>query len=84
MDELLFRCLERMEDLGEEGLEQVCREHPDRAAALRASVTELCRLGFVDGGAFHERDADLARLLRLRLLLAWLRETGAAEPPHGA
>lgn len=86
MDELLFRCLERMADLGDEGLEQICLAHPERAEALRASVAELRRLGFLDGGAVRRRDANLARILRLRLLVAWLGEIGreAADPPRGA
>ena len=86
MDELLFQCLERMADLGEAGLDEICRSHPGRADALRASVAELRRLGFLDGGAFHAGDADLAHSLRLRLLVAWMNEAGreAAEPPRGS
>jgi hypothetical protein len=75
-----------MADLGDEGLDEFCRAHPAFADGLRASVAELRRLGFLDGGAFHAGDADLARSLRLRLLLAWLSESRreAADPTRDA
>ena len=40
-DELLIACLARIDAEGERGLEAFCREHPERAERLRASVALL-------------------------------------------
>src|SRR5690349_12802478 len=47
--ELVARCLERFESEGEAGIEALCRENPEHAAALRRRVDYLLRMGLLEG-----------------------------------
>jgi serine/threonine protein kinase/formylglycine-generating enzyme required for sulfatase activity len=66
LEELAFRCLERMDAEGETALDALCAEHPTEAAALRQLVAELRRLGLAqppDAEAGPERIGEY-RVLR--------------------
>ncbi len=63
---LVAEALERMDSEGPAALEALCREHPERAAALRTRVERLRRAGLAEAGAGAA--ALPARLGAFRLL----------------
>jgi len=65
---LVAEALERLEREGPSALEALCREHPARAAALRARVERLRRAGLADTGAGAGAAALPERLGAFRLL----------------
>ncbi|HIG06297.1 MAG TPA: hypothetical protein EYQ08_11315 [Planctomycetes bacterium] len=50
LDELVFECLEEVEDEGFEVIERLCGQHPDLATALRARLSALRNAGFLPEG----------------------------------
>lgn len=74
MEELLNLCPERVDDLGGEALEILCRQMPERAGELRSRIEGLKRPGLDAGGQGSALDADTARWLNTLLLLALLRK----------
>lgn len=62
LDDLVALCLARVEDEGLAALDELCREHPAHAAALRARVTALA-----ESGLLHDEHATPARLGDFRL-----------------
>ncbi|MBI4879871.1 MAG: protein kinase [Planctomycetes bacterium] len=67
IERLVFECLERIgQDEG--AVDEICREHPEHAAALRSHIARLKEMGLVgaqarEAGAFPERLGEF-RLIR--------------------
>ena len=47
-DDILFECLERIEEEGEQALHSVCARHPDHANAIRERMAMLISTGLVE------------------------------------
>src|SRR5262245_39523488 len=52
VEQLLEVCLSRMETEGPAAVDEICRDHPEHAAALRR------RLALIEGAGFMDRDVD--------------------------
>ncbi len=62
LDQLVHRCLDRIEREGSAALDALCREHPEQATALRSRMKTL-----VDAGLLGEPDSPPERLGDFRL-----------------
>ncbi|MCC7013856.1 MAG: serine/threonine protein kinase [Planctomycetes bacterium] len=68
LEDLIVRCLERLESDGERALEELCAAHPAHAARLRERIASLRRAGLVGHAVAHEfpeRLGDFKLLERL-------------------
>ncbi len=67
VERLVFECLERIGQ-DERAIDEICREHPEHASALRSHIARLREMGLIGAearaeGAFPERLGDF-RLIR--------------------
>jgi serine/threonine protein kinase len=68
LEELLFECLERIEERGLSAIDEVCRQSPGQEAELRARLRTLQVTGLVEGDSRAATTGPPERLGDFRLL----------------
>lgn len=62
-DDLVFETIQRIQDIGSAGLEEMCREHPEHAELIRRRIALLERAGLLDGIASSGQAPDMPERL---------------------
>jgi WD40 repeat protein/serine/threonine protein kinase len=68
IEELVVRCLERLETEGQEVVERLCRQRPDLARELRARVERLREMGMLEPGILQGARSFPEQLGEFRLI----------------